>query len=172
MDVDAMGKIAASEGLGALWQGTAASLVLVSNPIIQFVSYEWLKKRADAIARSGGRALPSSLQAFVLGAAAKAVATLATYPLQLAQSALRVNKTGPDGQPLPPEYSNTLDCLAKEYRRAGLAGLYRGLSAKMWQTVLTAALLFLCYEEITAAMLKALHGLRRGGANGPSIKTA
>jgi adenine nucleotide transporter 17 len=34
-----------SEGFFALWKGLAASLILVSNPIIQFGIYEWLKKK-------------------------------------------------------------------------------------------------------------------------------
>lgn len=37
------------------------------------------------------------------------------------------------------------------YRRFGLSGLYKGLEAKLLQTVLTAALMFLVYEKITAA---------------------
>ena len=33
------------EGVLALFKGLLASLILISNPIIQFVVYEWLKKR-------------------------------------------------------------------------------------------------------------------------------
>lgn len=36
-------------------------------------------------------------------------------------------------------------------RRFGLVGLYKGLEAKLLQTVLTAALMFLVYEKIAAA---------------------
>lgn len=36
-------------------------------------------------------------------------------------------------------------------RRFGLVGLYKGLEAKLLQTVLTAALMFLVYEKLTAA---------------------
>jgi hypothetical protein len=34
------------EGFLALWKGLTASLILVSNPIIQFAIYEWLKKKS------------------------------------------------------------------------------------------------------------------------------
>lgn len=37
------------------------------------------------------------------------------------------------------------------FRRFGIAGLYKGLEAKLLQTVLTAALMFLVYEKLTAA---------------------
>ena len=33
------------EGITSLWKGLTASLILVSNPIIQFAVYEWLKKK-------------------------------------------------------------------------------------------------------------------------------
>ena len=38
-------KMISEEGLMSLWKGLLASLILVSNPIIQFVVYEWLKKK-------------------------------------------------------------------------------------------------------------------------------
>ena len=34
-----------NEGILSLWKGLLASLILVSNPIIQFCVYEWLKKK-------------------------------------------------------------------------------------------------------------------------------
>ncbi len=45
-------------------------------------------------------------------------------------------------------------------RRHGLLGLYKGLEAKLLQTVLTAALMFVVYEKITAATFK-LMGLQK-----------
>ena len=41
-------KMIAEEGLMALWKGLLASLILVSNPIIQFAVYEWLKKKSSS----------------------------------------------------------------------------------------------------------------------------
>lgn len=37
-------KMFKEEGVLALWKGVLASLILVSNPIIQFAVYEYLKK--------------------------------------------------------------------------------------------------------------------------------
>lgn len=37
------------------------------------------------------------------------------------------------------------------FRRFGIIGLYKGLEAKLLQTVLTAALMFLVYEKLVAA---------------------
>ena len=82
-----MRTIARDEGPGRLWSGTASSLLLVSNPIVQHAVYERLRgavlggRRGGSAARRGAAAL-SPLEAFVLGALAKAVATVVTYPLQ------------------------------------------------------------------------------------------
>ncbi|EHH65864.1 hypothetical protein EGM_02720, partial [Macaca fascicularis] len=44
--------------------------------------------------------------------------------------------------------------------RFGILGLYKGLEAKLLQTVLTAALMFLVYEKLTAATFTVM-GLKR-----------
>lgn len=38
-------QIASEEGVGALWNGTLPSLLLVLNPAIQFMIYEGLKRQ-------------------------------------------------------------------------------------------------------------------------------
>ena len=40
-------KMVKNEGILSLWKGLLASLILVSNPIIQFVVYEWLKNKSS-----------------------------------------------------------------------------------------------------------------------------
>ncbi|XP_043090843.1 peroxisomal membrane protein PMP34 isoform X3 [Puntigrus tetrazona] len=55
---------------------------------------------------------------------------------------------------------NVLSLLMDRIKRHGLLGLYKGLEAKLLQTVLTAALMFVVYEKITAATFK-LMGLQK-----------
>lgn len=43
--LDILRKLLKDEGLLALWKGMLASIILVTNPIIQFAIYEWFKKR-------------------------------------------------------------------------------------------------------------------------------
>jgi hypothetical protein len=45
-------KLLKDEGLLALWKGMLASIILVTNPIIQFVVYEWFKKRLSTDGKS------------------------------------------------------------------------------------------------------------------------
>lgn len=84
---DGLVKMGRQEGVTSLWNGTVPSLMLVSNPAIQFMTYEAIKRRLHAL--HGDQNL-SGLIYFFVGAVAKAVATMITYPLQLVQTKLRV----------------------------------------------------------------------------------
>lgn len=133
------------EGLKSLWNGTKVSLWLISNPIIQFSVYEYLKRQVVRRRRS-----VSSLHAFLIGALSKAVATLVTYPLQIAQTRLRVEK----GK------KSMRDILTQLYAEKGINGLFHGCDAKMTQTVLTAAFMFLFYERIHDLLNRTVRGKR------------
>lgn len=185
-----MKDIIEKEGWVQLWSGTPASLLLVSNPVIQFVAYEQLKLRLLAsihsrktiAAGAGGSIITAAtvgrtglkpLEAFAVGAIAKAISTLLTYPLQLAQTVLRVQKQqgvvpggGKDdaeepndnmdattNTTSPPTYKSTLDCLVKIYRHKGIEGWFAGMRTKLLQSVLTAAFTFLTYEQIIRAIM-------------------
>ena len=145
-------QILRTRGYRHLWNGTAASILLVSNPVIQFVSYEQLKNTRFAYGMRGRTNMESTrtlppLEAFVAGAVAKTISTIATYPLQLTQTLLRLENHG---------YHGILDCLIKLYRRAGYQEWYTGIKAKLLQTVLNASFMFLTYEQIVRAVQLAL----------------
>jgi adenine nucleotide transporter 17 len=136
-----MRNIVQSEGWPYLWNGTGASLLLVSNPVLQFFVYEQAKA-----SRLKKRAALSPVEAFCLGALAKGVATIATYPLQLAQVLLRLQTSG----------VGTWGCLKEQFDRGGVSALYTGMNAKLMQTVLTAAFTFLTYEQILGVVRASL----------------
>ncbi|XP_072550525.1 peroxisomal membrane protein PMP34 [Salminus brasiliensis] len=147
---DAFSQIIAKEGVGTLWNGILPSLVLVFNPAVQFMFYEAMKRKAGR----GGRKV-SSVEIFLIGAIAKAIATSATYPLQTVQAILRFGqyKSQEKGGPLG-SLRNVVDLLMDRIKRNGVIGLYKGLEAKLLQTVLTAALMFVVYEKIAAVTFK------------------
>lgn len=128
------------EGIFSLWKGTLVSLWLVSNPIIQFTVYEYLKRLFLQRTRSRRAYLP--VHAFLFGALSKAVATIATYPLQVAQTRLRAQSGG-----------GILEVLGQLYASRGVEGMFHGWSAKLTQTVLTAAFMFAFYERIVRALI-------------------
>ncbi|XP_072299463.1 peroxisomal membrane protein PMP34 [Eucyclogobius newberryi] len=144
---DAFSQIIANEGVGALWNGLLPSLILVMNPALQFMVYEAMKRRAG----KGGKRI-SSAEIFLIGAIAKAIAATATYPLQTVQAILRFGQYKGDGKGgLLGSLSNVITLFLERIKSHGVLGLYKGLEAKLLQTVLTAALMFVVYEKITAA---------------------
>lgn len=127
------------EGPRALWRGLGSSLWLVSNPIIQFFVYDLLKacrQSTDAI---------SAKEAFAMGAVAKALATIVTFPLQVAQSRLRNAKCGKDGMS---NLQGMLPVLRAIFAEKGFRGLYIGMLPKLLQSVTQAAIMFAIYEKV------------------------
>ena len=88
---DCLNRIIKEEGIGALWNGVYPSLILVSNPTIQFFTYERCRRVIESIALNQRRSI-TAMEFFIAGAIAKAVATFLTYLLQLAQSRLTTLK--------------------------------------------------------------------------------
>jgi len=93
----------------------------------------------------------SSWEIFLLGSLSKAIATILTYPLQVAQSNMRSkHKSNSDLEELKkkPKYANTIDCLIKLFKENGIYGWFKGLDVKLVQTVLSSAFHFVAYEKI------------------------
>ncbi|XP_059054133.1 peroxisomal membrane protein PMP34-like isoform X2 [Achroia grisella] len=125
-------EISKKEGAKGLWSGVLPSLLLVSNPAIQFMVYEYLKRHVIA------RGKFNAYSGFLIAAVAKAVATSLTYPLQLVQSRLRA------GTSLKPLWRDV---------KSKPSVMFRGLEAKLLQTVMTAALMFFIYERLVRLVL-------------------
>ena len=117
---DGLVRMAQEEGVGALWNGTGPSLVLVSNPTINFVVYERLREFMIHRVMARGYEI-TSIEFFIMGAIAKMVSTVVTYPLQIAQSRLRTYRVQASGsKPVvsdEPTYSGTIDVLTKLYHQ-------------------------------------------------------
>ncbi|XP_023169820.1 peroxisomal membrane protein PMP34 [Drosophila hydei] len=150
--------VAKTEGLPGLWSGTIPSLMLVSNPALQFMMYELLKRNLQIF--TGGEM--GSLSFFVIGAIAKAFATVFTYPLQLVQTKQRHRTNDMTNTPSTSQQAgkqqttpSMLELMVSILKHQGIGGLFRGLEAKILQTVLTAALMFMAYEKI-AGIVKML----------------
>lgn len=50
--VDALLKVARHEGIAALWNGTLPSVVLASNPSVQFMVYEAVKRYFQSLLKT------------------------------------------------------------------------------------------------------------------------
>ena len=146
-----------------LYSGVGASLLLTVNPAIQHTCFEQARRRVigglrrRAARRNGGVGAKkiaelSVSDAFVLGAASKAVATFITYPLVRAKVLAKaperrdVSRKRRDasrkGAPPPAERhrGKSLPAVMRGVvETEGPAGLYKGLQAQLLKTVLVAA---------------------------------
>jgi hypothetical protein len=106
------------EGLQGLWKGLQASLVLCVNPAITYGMFERLKAISNK---------PTVWTIFWIGALAKALATIVTYPYIMAKIRMQWK---PDRQKLSNEqieetkYTSPSDVLVKIYKSEGVNGWY------------------------------------------------
>ncbi|CAM6007262.1 unnamed protein product [Sphagnum balticum] len=135
-------------GILGLWKGVFPTLIMVCNPSIQFMIYESLLKHVTAKRAADKRGLKtvSSGEVFLFGAIAKLGATVATYPLLVVKSRLQAKQE--IGRDKSSQYTGTLDAIVKMVQYEGLAGFYKGMSTKIVQSVMAAAVLFMIKEEL------------------------
>lgn len=145
---DVVRELYKESGILGFWRGVIPTLIMVSNPAIQFTIYETLLKRLTSkrVHNSHGVKYVSALEVFLLGAIAKLGATVMTYPLLVVKSRLQAKQS--KGVDKSAHYTGTLDALVKMIRYEGVAGFYRGMSTKIVQSVVAAAVLFAIKEEL------------------------
>lgn len=134
-------------GIFGFWKGVFPTLIMVSNPSIQFMLYEtMLKKLKERRASNKKGNGVTALEIFFLGALAKLGATVVTYPLLVVKSRLQAKQVI-DGDKRQ-HYKGTFDAFMKMIRHEGFSGFYKGMSTKIVQSVLAAAVLFMVKEEL------------------------
>ncbi|KAJ9180223.1 hypothetical protein P3X46_008495 [Hevea brasiliensis] len=150
------------------FDGLGISLLLTSNPSIQYTVFDQLKERVlkgkeDAADKGSSVEALSAFAAFVLGAISKSAATFITYPairckvmIQAADSDDDENKKG------QPESSKTVPAVVCAiWRREGFLGFFKGLQAQILKTVLSSALLLMIKEKITRSTWVLILAIRR-----------
>ncbi|KAI4299446.1 hypothetical protein L6164_032907 [Bauhinia variegata] len=135
-------------GVWGFWKGVLPTLIMVSNPSIQFMLYEAMLaklKKKRALSQKGSDGI-TALEIFLLGALAKLGATVVTYPLLVVKARLQAKqiKTGDKRH----HYKGTRDAIIKMIRYEGFYGFYKGMSTKIVQSVLAGAVLFMVKEEL------------------------
>jgi Mitochondrial carrier protein len=138
------------DGVAGLWRGLKASLVLVVNPSITYGAFERLRT-----AFLQGRAVLTPGQSFLLGAASKSMATVATQPLIVA----KVLQQSSDKKR---RHKSFVDALAYLYGEEGVRGLFRGLGPQISKGVLVQGLLFMFRDQIELLLILLVRALRKG----------
>lgn len=139
------------------FDGLGISLLLTSNPSIQYTVFDQLKQRLlrrRLKRKTGKEPSPEALSAFsafFLGALSKCVATFLTYPAIRCKVMLQAAESDEDGiNQTPQRNKNTVsDALCSIWKREGPLGFYKGIQAQILKTVLSSALLLMIKEKIT-----------------------
>ncbi|XP_028773940.1 peroxisomal adenine nucleotide carrier 1 isoform X1 [Neltuma alba] len=162
------------------FDGLGISLLLTSNPSIQYTAYDQLKQRllkGKMSKKIGAKSSPEALSAFsafMLGAVSKCVATCLTYPAirckVMIQSAESDDNRSTEAER---RAQRTISgALYTIWRREGLLGFFNGLQAQILKTVLSAALLLMVKEKITKTSWILMHMIGRYLSTPPKVKEA
>eukprot|EP00644_Phytophthora_capsici_P007437 jgi/Phyca11/546485/estExt2_Genewise1Plus.C_PHYCAscaffold_210238 len=166
-------EIYAEDGLMSFWKGFIPSLVLVSNPSINYTIFDKLKLQLQhsKMAASNAKRVSSltALEAFILAAIAKAVATIVTYPIIRAKVLMQAQKKqiaghqkSSHGHHHHAEMGNSMVQVLKRIGELeGPTGYFKGCSAQLFNTVIKSALLVMTKEQITKYTMRVLYMLRR-----------
>lgn len=152
-------QIVKENGVGGLYKGLGAYFVLCLQPAIQYTVFERLKGMYLRKFRQASQAL-GALEAFVLGAVARSIATLVLFPYIRAKVLMQAKKkqsavaSAEQGQAAPaseakPEAKDTIaSTLQRVYKEEGPLALYRGLGPELTRGALSSALMLMIKEKI------------------------
>ena len=154
--------IVRESGIKGLYRGWGPSVVLCINPAISFAAFEQMKLRILRRRGLSVNASISSFDAFALGAVAKALATVVTFPFIRVKTIMQVandNDSGNDSgnnsssisrRPIRSNAANKSIAFmfAEIWKLEGLRGLYVGVWPQLLKGVMASAVLFAAKERI------------------------
>jgi solute carrier family 25 (mitochondrial phosphate transporter), member 23/24/25/41 len=134
-------KILREEGPSELYRGLTPSLIgVIPYAAYNFYAYETLKRLyRHASGRHGDDV--GSVATLFIGSLAGAIASSATFPLEVARKQMQVGAVG--GREV---YRNVLHAIYRIIRKEGVGGLYRGLGPSCIKMMPAAGISFMCYE--------------------------
>ncbi|XP_042482222.1 peroxisomal adenine nucleotide carrier 1-like [Macadamia integrifolia] len=151
------------------FDGLGISLLLTSNPAIQYTVFDQLKGRmlkrqqSNKVGGHSSKIALSAFSAFILGAVSKSIATFLTYPAIRCKVMIQAADPDDDGsKEARPKSSKTMSSVAYAiWKREGLPGFFKGLEAQILKTVLSSALLLMIKEKITKTTWVLMLALQR-----------
>ncbi|XP_047338525.1 peroxisomal adenine nucleotide carrier 1-like [Impatiens glandulifera] len=139
------------------FNGLGISLLLTSNPAIQYTVFDQLKQRilkSEQKKSDGSSPIGlSAFYAFLLGAISKSIATCLTYPAircKVMMQAPHPHDDTNDKKARRRSRKTISGTLYSIWREEGLPGYFKGLHAQILKTVLASALLLMIKEKVAA----------------------
>lgn len=150
---DCIRQVLRDEGPRGFFKGLSASYLGVTESTLQWMMYEELKhqlrQREERIVKSGREKswwdhTVDWTGNFMGAGAAKGLASVLTYPHEVARTRLRQAPMA-DGRP---KYTGLVHCFKLVWKEEGFIGLYGGLTPHLMRTIPSAAIMFGMYESI------------------------
>ncbi|KAK7280174.1 hypothetical protein RJT34_25236 [Clitoria ternatea] len=158
------------------YDGLGISILLTTNPSIQYTAYDQLKQRLLKGKKTGTKSSSEALSAFsafMLGAVSKCAATCLTYPAIRCKVMIQAADSDDDkSTEAERKAQRTISgALYTIWRREGILGFFKGLQAQILKTVLSSALLMMVKEKIAKStwILMLMIG-RYLSVNSPKLK--
>lgn len=143
---DALVKIAKEEGIAELYRGLTPSLIgVVPYAAANYFAYESLK---TAYKKAFNKEEIGNLTALLIGSAAGAFSSTATFPLEVARKHMQAGALNSR------QYNNMLHALTSILEKEGVQGLYRGLGPSCVKLVPAAGISFMCYEALKRILVE------------------
>lgn len=141
------------DGLSGFWRGLKASLILAVNPSITYGS----SARLQALF-FGNKVNLSLAENFILGAASKSLATIATQPLIVAKVMQQSSR----------KYKSFFDALAHLIKIDGFTALFRGIGPQLSKGILVQGLLLAFKGKVESYIIMLIIAMgRRSSASLP-----
>ncbi|MCJ1457445.1 ADP/ATP carrier protein [Mycoblastus sanguinarius] len=152
--IDTGKEVAHSEdGWTGLWRGLKASLVLVVNPAITYGAYQRLRELFFS-----GKTSLRPWESFFLGAASKALATIATQPLIVAKVGLQ-SRPPPARQGKP--FKSFIEVMTYIIEHEGPMALFKGIAPQITKGILVQGLLMMTKERMEVLFIVLFAYIRR-----------
>ena len=130
-----MNKIYEEEGFSGFFKGIVPSLILTLVPVIQFTSYEMMKK---SLVDSQGKI--SNKNIVIISFVSKLLTILTTYPLMTIKTLYQANSKVPT--------HDIWILIQKMMKNERLLGFYKGLETKVVGSMVNNTILMFVYEKI------------------------
>ncbi|KAL6608297.1 hypothetical protein ACP70R_041360 [Stipagrostis hirtigluma subsp. patula] len=145
--LDACVKIVREEGPTELYRGLTPSLIgVVPYAATNYFAYDTLKKVYKKMFKTNEI---GNIPTLLIGSAAGAISSSATFPLEVARKHMQVGAVG--GRKV---YNNMLHALLSILEDEGVGGLYRGLGPSCMKLVPAAGISFMCYEACKKILIE------------------
>lgn len=159
-------------GVSAFWSGLGPSCLLVINPAINFAAFDRLKlvynktkhRRSGITGMEAASAPLAPLEAFVLGALSKGIATAITFPMIRLKVLMMHSEKGGGGEGEGKKKVTALEMLQHTVANEGVAGLYKGLGVQLGRSTVAAAIMFMTREQLNELTAGTLRRLRTAAA--------